>query len=436
VSAGLERPSEPSVVIDNVRTTHYLLIGVCLALLVAATFEIRSDADRVLTEFRDLQQVIAAWAKNPAWLDDRLRRQFETHDRVRRVKTATSNLLLETDGQGWTLADLTPAQLSLFRKQSDGANAAAERVILPAPVTLAEFQRIWDQFETPVAVRFITAADTKADVSQEDSSIHFGNQITAQQSEQLEEAGEKAEVAAIVRLKFPRLDAERPRVVDGVRPAAAVYDLTGTAKAPLAEEDKLTDDHARYWVVRWRITTGKEDVSLQAAIDDQFGKVWRKGPFKSSFGDLQQFTANYQDLPLEKIDAILAGEAKRSAEKFDVVGVKIPLSSLKDWGSWILLGICGLLFIHLSAFAVELHAGKTAKMGSWIGLYPSPLSRATVLASFVALPLLTAAVLGARTLASWERGWWLACAALLALFVCGLACSLRLVRIWRVHAFL
>src|SRR5262249_2093762 len=125
--------------------------------------------------------------------------------------------------------------------------------------------------------------------------------------------------------------------------------------------DRVSGD----WVVNWEIGVGQQQVNLQTIINDNFVRSWRKGNFKYSFSDLQQVTANYQDLPFDKINAILSSEAKRSAEKLEVIGVKFPVSSLKDWGAWIVLAACGLFLIHLAALSAELRSGKEVKMGTW-----------------------------------------------------------------------
>lgn len=413
---------EWSVVIDNVRTSHLLLIGVCLALLVATTFEIRSDADRALAELRSIWKIADSWKQQPAWLDDRLSSRFGKYDVARKKRTSETNLVLEASG-GWGLGELNDQQKRLLTRDSI---PECRNKICMAASNLAEFRSIWDRLSSPVAVHYVKSAEDTVHITlYEGVSDSFSppTQASIDRDESLVDVANApaagARTATTIQMNFPRLKA-----------------------GPLYEQGEFTVG-SQYrdpkWYVTWRVVTEKELIDVQAIIGEKFDRYWRKGTFQDSFSDLQQFTRNYQDLPFEKIEAIIEGEAKRAVEKLDVGGVKIPLTSLKDWGGWILLALCGWLLIHIAALGDELRSGKTAKMGSWIGLYSSGPSRAAVLASMTILPLVTAALLSQPTLRLLDLQayrWWFACAALVGLVACGIANVVLLLRIWRSHSFI
>jgi len=70
----------------------------------------------------------------------------------------------------------------------------------------------------------------------------------------------------------------------------------------------------------------------QTALSDHF-KNWHPGSFTISFPDLDLSAHDVETLELEDIEKIIAGEAKKGSEVFEVFGIKFPAGQVRVGGS-------------------------------------------------------------------------------------------------------
>jgi hypothetical protein len=233
--------------------------------------------------------------------------------------------------------------------------------------------------------------------------------------------------------------------VDGIRPERDTGSecwFSVPVKEPLIssltkkEQSDSEETQLQGWI-EWLAYCELKYVHLQDVVVDYFNLPYSRANFDTAFRDLNQLTTNFQELPFEKIEAIVSGEAKRAAEKLDVLGVKFPLSALRTWGAAIVLLMSTLFLIHISALAQELKCGKVAAVGAWMGLYSTLASRVISLASITLLPLATALFI-AKPFAIEEQeitAKFFTWAALSLLLVsCGMSAR-HLIFIWRRYRF-
>jgi len=145
-------------------------------------------------------------------------------------------------------------------------------------------------------------------------------------------------------------------------------------------------------------------VSLKKEFDGQAALIgthtyWKSGVFSKSFAELDAATAGKQNSSFESIASDLAAEAaKPKSDSFEIFGVKFPVESASRWGIVLILGIQLYLWIHLYEISPKLKKGDPGWDVAWIGVYQSLPAKTLFFASTVLLPLLTIVALGHHAL--------------------------------------
>jgi hypothetical protein len=117
---------------------------------------------------------------------------------------------------------------------------------------------------------------------------------------------------------------------------------------------------------------------------------WRFGSFAYAFPELNRLTADYQDLQLDKIQAILRAQKLTSGESIEIVGIKLAVESVRSGGALLILGVQLYFLLHLKEFVRRIVPESEAWDAAWIGLYPGALAVGAFWFSAFLLP--TAAV--------------------------------------------
>lgn len=425
---------EESKVVESVRTSHLLLVGVCFALLVALTFAEQNDASRAREDLHAIRSVVNDWRDHPYWLDDQLEKRFSGQELAQQGVTAKSKLTLKASGPNWTLDGLSDEQSKFI--------SGRDNVRFTAPKTLGEFRRVWDSSVNKLSILKITNFSSSVQVEYSVSSIHYSGH-RSQETEQL--SGQVGGVPPAGPTKVVTFGVQRVQGIGHKKGEGGATNhfpgrgyLGGGIEIEPKREDLIRGDEDGYLGVHWPVDYTRETIDLQEIMVFTLGLKKPQGEFKNSFPDLHRITENYQDLPLEKIDVILASEAQRTAEKVDILGVKLSIPAIRDWGVWIALVLTIHFTLHLSALVRELKAGKVVKRASWMGVYGSHFTRGFVLASVSVLPVVTGCVLvhGNRNF-DWNTFWtWGTLFSLTALGIrllvsCSIMSVYHLIVLWR-----
>ncbi len=124
---------------------------------------------------------------------------------------------------------------------------------------------------------------------------------------------------------------------------------------------------------------------------------WYSQPFASMFPELDEITAEYQDLNFDRLDTILTKKKEqRATEDLKTFGLTIPSGLLGYLGISVLLGMQVYFAVHLMAARPRLRRATVP----WIGLYDTKLSRCIVGFSAVALPVIVSWIVCLRTSAA------------------------------------
>lgn len=130
----------------------------------------------------------------------------------------------------------------------------------------------------------------------------------------------------------------------------------------------------------------KLNLDGQEALIAQHGSKWHLGAANDVFKDLHSISANFADLPLEKIGLILESEAKRYGERLSLLGVSLPTGQLAVW-SLLLVTIVYLYFLIILR-GLARHSQKESEIlvYPWIGVLPGRVPLFAALASLCLFP--------------------------------------------------
>jgi hypothetical protein len=120
---------------------------------------------------------------------------------------------------------------------------------------------------------------------------------------------------------------------------------------------------------------------------------WPFGSFEYTFPELNRLTADYQDLSLDKIQAILRTQKLTSVESIEVIGIKLAVEAVRSGGALLILGVQLYFLLHLREFVRRISPESEAREAAWIGLYPGTLAVAAFWFSAFILPSIAVLVL-------------------------------------------
>ncbi|VAW78545.1 hypothetical protein MNBD_GAMMA12-3406 [hydrothermal vent metagenome] len=150
--------------------------------------------------------------------------------------------------------------------------------------------------------------------------------------------------------------------------------------------------------VPWQEAKLKVKVTLKNVHNDYQEQIikkidtkWRVGQFLYSFSDLYLTTTDTPDLKLEKLVKLVDNQIKSERNSsVQVFGILVPTSSLKVWGSLILLVVQLYFLVHLTGYNNRYSELEIENHFPWIGVYNSITPRSIFCVSVLVLPLIAA----------------------------------------------
>lgn len=130
-------------------------------------------------------------------------------------------------------------------------------------------------------------------------------------------------------------------------------------------------------------------INYQHYFADVVEAKWPAGNYEFTFRDLHTvFNNNMDEVSLEKLINILNGELKRSGDKLEFFGIKIPSEALRTWGLLALLGLQAYFLLHYMTLVRTINNGDSALQYPWIGMFKDIVSRILFLFTASVLPLI------------------------------------------------
>jgi hypothetical protein len=130
------------------------------------------------------------------------------------------------------------------------------------------------------------------------------------------------------------------------------------------------------------------DVALvmdwQGELTKRFPNRWVHGKFESAFREVDVATRDFQDFSLVNLERIVRSEKERTREAFEQFGIKFPIESAARWGIFLVLATQIYFVIHFSEYKRRNLSGRIT---AWIGCYGSKGAKIIFIASSVLLPI-------------------------------------------------
>lgn len=137
-------------------------------------------------------------------------------------------------------------------------------------------------------------------------------------------------------------------------------------------------------------------VALDQSRLGSYFKNWNPGSFDTSFSDLAHAAQGMESLRFDDIRQMLAEEATKGPEIFEVFGMKLPAGQITLWGIIVLLCVQLYLLTYLRLLAGRLRPTDDGWDVPWIGMDSSRLARCILFVTLVLLPLIAVMLLAER----------------------------------------
>jgi hypothetical protein len=161
----------------------------------------------------------------------------------------------------------------------------------------------------------------------------------------------------------------------------------------------IDDDSSKRTILIPVEVGSRTTISAQASLIAAH-PYWKAGSFSTSFKELDDASSQMQGQSLDTIASYFAAEAVKAHEpdSFEVFGVKFPIQTANAWGIALIIGIQLYFWVHLHELSPRLREDDDGWNVAWIGVYPSIPARAVYLISIIALPMITMVLLGNHAL--------------------------------------
>jgi len=363
--------------VEHVRTVHFSLIAVCLALIGVVQFEKPKDLTTAQTQLREIKSAVDNWDSD-------------------QVKGAIRDARAEAAGgfhrQSWNGPCMAVGS-TCFKPSHDASVAlpamAGSRVMrqgafadfLDKPSSLKGFCFYWDLlYQKP---RLILPDQTSEAIN------------------------------TLVTIKPDgSISASKP----DYRPQTRMSTIVNIGPTTASEQHAFSTLHLPNapYAFSWDVDANHIAIPFPATEKQMDGQAalirshpyWKAGLCSQSFAELMKAAPN-QDVSFESIASSFEQEAaKPKFDSFEVFGVKFPVETASRWGIILIVGIQLYLWIHLHELSPRLKVGDPGWDVAWMGVYRSLPARWLFFVLTVGLPIITIGLLGKHalqkaTLLSW-----------------------------------
>jgi hypothetical protein len=356
--------------VEHVRTVHFSLVAVCLALIGLLQFEKPKDVRAAQNQLQDIKSAIEGW--DSATVAGAVRDAFSSAGGgaflagpFTGFQIFQHNLMISDSPLIWTTSEETGKGEAL------SPNDFVQTKIMKKPSSLQEFRAFWNLLNSRPQVWAMDRGglSDKLVIVKNDGSVSAMTYTLVPMP-----SGGEVLNSSIANEHQKRNLSDALRIA----PPECVYSFTdgqSTMLLPVSVKSKT-------------------EVDGQAALV-AFHPYWKKGTFSRSFSELEVQAAGKENESFESLASDLAAEAaKPKLDSFEIFGVKFSVESASRWGIALILGIQVYLWIHLYEVSPKLKEGDPGWDVAWIGVYRSVPAKMLFIASTALLPVITIVALG------------------------------------------
>lgn len=342
----------------------------------------KSSLDIAREQLASIKDVTVKWKENETWLWDKAAEKFRSLQppASRGFKFTfgpnSELVFIELPPDEFQIRPLPGALDVLIQDPSD--TLSSSKPVISTPQSLSEFWTAWDGLGEKIWIYTeFDAVDRIPWVSRQGRTLE---ETTLSKASKI--APTDASLQPVQRLTgkvFPLLSEDREvfKEFEATHSVMAVLQMDGSP------------------VSVFIIVKGREQIYLngQDALISQHHRLkdtrhheWRFGAANYTFGDLYSISANFADLPFEKIRLILDSEAERYGERLSLLGVSLPTGQLAVWGL-LLVTIVYLYFLIILRGVVH-QCPKDTKVVAypWLGILPGKMPLVASLTGLCFLP--------------------------------------------------
>jgi hypothetical protein len=352
---------------EHLRTVHFSLIATCLVLLVVSTTSQNRTVRLAEDQLRSVQSIMVHWADLD--FDAAIDRQVQSSS----MQVPHSRILKFSDGvlvpkPGSYVLDFTmPAWSPITSEQC--TPWLYDPMLKRQPRTLADTHELWDCLHTAnsVAIPFAFSAE---------AAVLRGKKVSLADTAPTAPAGH-------LKLVFGKTSEDQRATIRQAFGLSVDYAFVGTLYSSNGAQENIIVPVEKERVIKLNLVEPLRPLDPAFSVDP--------GLYPKAFPDLDEITADYEDLTFDKLSAILAAQRKHSDQTFEAFSVKFPSEAVARWGLILLLGVQLYLLIHMASVPIR---PDTEISVAWIPLYPNKLAQSVFMLTVAVLPPLTAGIIG------------------------------------------
>jgi len=416
--------------IEHLRTVHFSLIAICIALGVVVSSTNRREVSRARAQLQLINESLRSW--NPDALNSFAKLRMAELSKQSGTSLPTSLFVPAPPNANVMVMDSEPAKPDLLALHFTEQNWMIEGrvrsipsllhrqwlfpgqkfstlyvdhpyITISAPETLTQFRQLWDALASTKSIVVPTKLATTLYTwrTPEGDREHPWNGRA--ESLSITKRGFHLEATASApeqdtcTFQLARTDPSEDSVYKAI--AAALAKSTPYFYVCL----ELTDNNNLSFVPVTDFRTidfDSQGVLLDLIRSQQVtrkdGPLVPHGTFEYSFSSLNEITKNYQQLSLNAFGPILESEQQRAGESFEALGIKFPADQVTRWGLLILLAVQSYLCVMLRERSQGLPSSDAECGVPWVGLYGSLPAQAVCFLTVVILPAATCGLVGVR----------------------------------------
>ena len=372
--------------VEHLRTVHFTLVTVCLALIVILQFPSPVSIREAIHQLNTIVDATHVW--KDTWVDEGVPKELNNKDGFFScVNPVTSDFATAASGTrqsfhfqnvNWTLRTSNPMPIN-SQYMTNAKYMTIRHTTIDAPKRLDEFKNIWNNsYSILCPVR----------ISDEGVNLFF---TAAPKNEIVVPIKREAVSSAVPLSPAMLMDNGAGRKFDGLHKGQSAeseglfysagflpianpnISMVAMAKSPTILDIPVLD--SKVFPFDYRGVLIKELPQYN----------WLHADFKDAFYELDQATTGFQDLDFDHIKQILQQNQKNSKEAFQAFGVTFPIETTAKWGTLIIIVIQFYFLLHLMEYGKNRTLAKPDV--AWIGIYASPGARILFCATALVLPL-------------------------------------------------
>lgn len=341
----------------------------------------KSSLDRARDQLADIKDVALKWKEN--WLTEAAVKkvgalQGATTPKKFKFAVQPNNevIIVELPAGEFQVRPL-PSRLAALIQEGKAPHRFDQKPSIQSPSSLSDFWSVWDSLQDKISIYT------------EFTPVDVAPHVYVPANKSFNKTFSKVSLAGIGNESVPAAN----------RLTGHVFQIHPDDLKLLSKFEPTHRVHAKWpldgeiWSLNF-YAKGRSQLAFdgQEALAVEHRRDWHYGRAKDVFDDLYSISANFADLPFEKVKSILDSEAKRYGERLSLLGVSLPTGQLAVWSLLLTTVVYAYFLVNLVGAAQHFQKNGELISYPWIGILPGTSSLIASLVSLCLLPAVFAVV--------------------------------------------